>query len=296
MRASVKRIVAAGTVTMRHSADGIPEVLLVHRPRYDDWSLPKGKLNNGEYLPACATRETEEETAVSVRLGLPVAELTYPVGGGTKTVSYWQGNPAVSQPHEVGAEVDQIAWLSVTQALRQLSYPDERELIHRAVNLPPATPLLIVRHAKALPRGDWAKHKPDHKRPLDARGHAQSESLVELLGAYGVSRLGSSAATRCHQTLKPLAKTCDLSVEKHESLTEEVGLDPPTAVTKLIKSLAVQTAAGTATAVCGHRPVLPTMLAALGLPDQSFRTAEALVVHLGADATVHAVEMHSSPL
>lgn len=281
---------------MRHNADGIPEVLLVHRPRYDDWSLPKGKLNNGEYLPACATRETEEETAVGVHLRLPVAELTYPVGGGTKTVSYWQGRPTVSQPHEVGSEVDQIAWLSVTQALRQLSYPDERELIHRAVNLPPATPLLIVRHAKALPRSDWAKHKPDHKRPLDARGHAQSESLVELLDAYGVTRLVSSAATRCHQTFKPFAKARELDVERHEALTEEVGIDNPKGVSKLITTVAADVAAGTATAICGHRPVLPTMLTALGLPQQAFRTAEALVVHLGADGAVHAAEMHNSPL
>lgn len=296
MGVSGKRIVAAGTVTMRQGADGLPEVLLVHRPRYDDWSLPKGKLNNGEYLPACATRETEEETAVGVHLGLPVAQLTYPVGGGTKTVSYWQGHPAISEPHRIGPEVDKIAWLSATQALRQLSYPDERELIHRAVNLPRSTALIIVRHAKALPRSDWAKHKPDHKRPLDARGHAQSESLVELLAAYGVTRLVSSSATRCHQTFKPFSKASQLEIEKHEALTEEVGIDNPKGVRKLLAAVASEVAAGTVTAVCGHRPVLPTMLASLGLPERTFHTAEALVMHLGIDGAVHAAEMHTSPL
>ena len=74
-----KKVAAAGTVVLRPVADGEPEVLLVHRPRYNDWSLPKGKIDPDEYLAGCAVRETLEETAVDVRLGMPLDQITYPV-------------------------------------------------------------------------------------------------------------------------------------------------------------------------------------------------------------------------
>ena len=291
-----KHIIAAGTVTLRPGADGSVEVLLVHRPRYNDWSLPKGKLTSGEYLAACATRETDEESAVRVHLRAPVAEISYPVGGGTKSVTYWRGRPVSAQVHQAGTEVDQIAWLSVTKALRQVSYPDEREVIRQAVNHPRSTPLVILRHGKALARSQWSTDNPDQQRPLDPRGAAQSAALIPLLDAYGVERLVSSESTRCHHTLKPFGKARGLKVEKTAVLTEEVGVDQPKAVTALMRKLASRTAEGTAAAVCGHRPVLPTMLAALGLPDQAFHPAEALVVHLDSQAAVLAVEMHKSLL
>lgn len=291
-----KHIIAAGTVTMRPGADGAAEVLLVHRPRYNDWSLPKGKLNSGEYLAVCATRETDEESAVQVQLRTPVTELSYPVGGGTKTVTYWRGRPTSSRPHHPGAEVDQIAWLSVTKALRQVSYPDEREVIRQAVNVPDSTPLVILRHGKALARSEWPPDRADRRRPLDQRGEAQSAALIPLLDAYGVTRLVSSESTRCHRTLKPFGKARAIAVEKTAVLTEELGQSEPRAVTAFMRQLASVTAAGMATAVCGHRPVLPTMLAALGLPEQPFSPAAALVVHLGSDAAVVAVEMHKSLL
>ena len=72
MAKTTKEILAAGSVVFRRGADGQREVLLVHRPRYDDWSLPKGKLAADEYLAGCAARETWEETAARVRLGVPV--------------------------------------------------------------------------------------------------------------------------------------------------------------------------------------------------------------------------------
>lgn len=294
--AVAKHIIAAGTVTMRPGADGVTEVLLVHRPRYDDWSLPKGKLTNGEYLAACATRETHEESAVQVHLRAPVTELSYPVSSGTKSVTYWRGHPASVRRHRAGAEVDQIAWLSVTKALRQVTYPDERDVIRRAVNVPDSTPLVILRHGKALARSEWPQHRPDKRRPLDQRGEAQSAALIPLLDAYGVTRLVSSESTRCHRTLKPFGKARDLAVEKTATLTEELGESEPRAVTAFMRQVAAATAAGTATAVCGHRPVLPTMLAALGLPEQPLPPAAALVVHLGTDAAVVAVEMHKSLL
>ena len=79
-------VLAAGAVVIRKDA-----VLLVHRPRYGDWSFPKGKLDRGELAPVAAVREVLEETGVRVRLGTPLASQRYPAGSRIKTVSYWHG-------------------------------------------------------------------------------------------------------------------------------------------------------------------------------------------------------------
>jgi 8-oxo-(d)GTP phosphatase len=286
----VKRIVAAGTVTLR-TTNGVPEVLLVHRPRYDDWTLPKGKLEAGEYLATCAVRETEEESSVSSRLALPVTEITYPVGGGVKAVSYWVGRSTSERKHKPNSEVDQVGWFSVTKALRQTSYADERAVIRHAVNLPVTTPLVILRHAKALSRSDWSG--PDHDRPLDDRGQREAKELVALLDAYGAQRLVSSSAARCMKSLRPFAKVKGTEVEAQTALTEEDGVPHPKPVAKLLRKLAAETAeSGIPAVVCGHRPVLPTMLTALGIEPRSMPPATALIAHLGPGAEVVALEIH----
>jgi 8-oxo-(d)GTP phosphatase len=286
----VKRIVAAGTVTLRNT-NGTPEVLLVHRPRYDDWTLPKGKLEAGEYLARCAVRETEEESSVSTRLGLPVTEISYPVGGGVKAVTYWVGRPTEERKHKPNNEVDQVGWFSVTNALRQTSYADEREVIRQAVNLPATTPLVILRHAKAMSRSDWAG--VDHDRPLDERGQREARAVIPLLEAYGARRLVSSSAARCLKTLRPFAKARGLTLDAQSALTEEAGVPDPKPVAKLLRKLAAETAAsGVPTVVCGHRPVLPTMLSALGVEPHALPPAAALIAHLGPGAQVLALELH----
>lgn len=292
MAEAIKRIIAAGTVVLRPTEGRGPEVLLVHRPRYDDWTLPKGKLEAGEYLAACAVRETDEESATTVRLGLPIGEITYPVGGGVKAVSYWRGQTIKDQPHRPNNEVDQVGWFSITAALRQTSYHDERELIRQAVNLPESTPLVILRHAKAMSRSDWSG-APDHDRPLDGRGRRQSKALVALLDAYGVQRLISSTAIRCTKTLHPFAKARGLEVDCQSLLTEEAGVPDPKPVTKLVRKLAVETGeTGVPAVVCGHRPVLPAMLAALGVEPCVLQPGAALVAHLGPGGEVLALEIH----
>lgn len=286
-----KRILAGGTVTIRVT-DGTPEILLVHRPRYDDWTLPKGKLEVGEQLAVCAARETVEESAVSVRLGLPVGEISYPISSGIKAVSYWVGHPTAFGKLRPNNEVDTLAWFSVTNALRQTSYADERELIRRAVNLPAATPLVILRHAKALSRSEWSG-APDVERPLDERGRLQAKELPPLLDAYGVARVVSSAAERCARTVRPFAKARGLAVDLRAELTEESGVPRPKKVTAALAELARRTAAdGVPTVVCGHRPVLPAMFAGVGVEPAALSPASAMVVHLAADATVVAVELH----
>ncbi len=288
---AVKRITAAGTVVLRPGPGDEPEVLLVHRPGYDDWSLPKGKINADEYLAGCAVRETVEETAVAVRLGIPVDRIRYPVGGGEKTVYYWRASALREGRHKPNSEIDEVAWLPLRKALRRVSYADERPLIEQAAGLPGSTPLVIVRHGKAMLRANWTGR--DQARPLDERGRRQSRLLVPLLEAYGVGRLVSSSSVRCMKTLQPHARAHRLEVEGWTTLSEEQAEKNPKAVKILMRRLARQTGEhGLPTAVCGHRPVLPAMLAALGIPDRSLRPGAALVAHLDGAGEVLAVEVH----
>jgi 8-oxo-dGTP diphosphatase len=286
-----RRISAAGTVTFRPGTNGVPDVLLVHRPRYDDWSLPKGKVDPDEYLAGCAVRETWEETSAKVNLCVPVDRISYPVGGGVKEVSYWRARVADERRHRAGNEVDEAAWFSVPKALRQLSYLDERAVLQKAANLTDSVPLLIVRHAKAMLRSHWTGR--DQARPLDERGRRQAKLLVPLIEAYGVRRLVSSTAVRCGKTLQPFAKSARLDVEGWNALTEEQAKEDPKAVATMMRRLVADVAtSGVPTAVCGHRPVLPAMLEAAGVPVTALQPGAALVAHLTPAAQVLAVEVH----
>ena len=295
-RGKHKRVtMAAGTVAVRLRDGGEPEVLLVHRPRYDDWSLPKGKLNAGEYPAACAVRETREESGLVVRLGPPLDRVEYAVTGGRKQVCYWRADTAANDGFTPSDEVDKARWLPVSKAIVKASYPEEPALIRQAVALPTSTPLIVVRHAKAMPRDNWVG--PDSARPLDERGRSQSRALIDLLGAYGVRRLVSSSSTRCLRTLTPYARDPHLRIEGHDGLTEERAATAPDAVTKLMRQLVAEAvASGAPAAICGHRPVLPLMLEALGLADRRLRPAEAVVAHIGPDGVALAIETYKSPL
>lgn len=285
-----KETTAAGSVVLRPGS-AEQEVLLVHRPRYDDWSLPKGKTHPDESLPGCAWRETAEETGISVKLSAPVDRIQYPVGNGIKTVHYWRATAAANGDHEPGEEVDEIAWLPVSEAQRRITYLDERRLLHQALGQPPTTALLIVRHTKAMLRANWSKR--DQARPLDERGRRQAKLLAPMLAAYGVGRLASSTSVRCMKTLQPYAKASQLEIEGWTTFSEEQAEQNTKSVTTLMKRLVKETvASGVPLAVCGHRPVLPLMMAAVGLPERALKPGAAVVAHLDAHGEVVAVELH----
>jgi 8-oxo-dGTP pyrophosphatase MutT (NUDIX family) len=128
-RANVVR--AAGGVLWRRDADGQLEVLLIHRPRYNDWSLPKGKCDAGESDEDCGTREVLEETGIRVQLEEELPEVRYrDHKGRPKVVRYWRMRPVETPEQFVpNDEVDQIAWLPLPQALSRLTYDHDRELI-----------------------------------------------------------------------------------------------------------------------------------------------------------------------
>lgn len=254
-------IPAAGAVLWRAStADGAAtdavEVALVHRPRYDDWSLPKGKLDPGETEPVAAVREVEEETGYAAELGRRLASVSYPVEQGTKRVRYWAAR-ALGGEFVPNSEVDELLWLPVSAAMKRLQYPHDRKVLRRFAKHPADTrTVLIVRHAVA---GNKARYKGnDDERPLDKRGRAQAESLVGLLLAFGATDLHAAPRTRCHQTLEPMAEELGVTIADEPTLSEEAYADDPEAGRLRLAEIAKSDATPV---ICTQGKVIPDLIA-----------------------------------
>jgi len=277
-------VLAAGIVALKQTSSGL-KVLVVHRPKLKDWVLPKGHVEPGELAPETAYREFLEETGYQASVVRPIATVDYPVEQTIKRVHWFLGRlrPAPQSDVLNPAEISKVVWWRLDKALESLTYPDEREVLRQAAGLPQTQTLLVVRHGKALKRLNWKKE--DNLRPLSAVGKRQADLLPGLLWAYGVSDLASSTSVRCVQTLQPYAKGTGQSVAKLEALSEEGALADPAGVAEAMAHLrhkAMKT--GKTVAVCGHRPVLPAMLAALGVDGRyaAMKPGETLVVHLDA--------------
>jgi len=281
---------AAGAVPQR-GLGSEREVLLVHRPAYDDWSLPKGKAHSDELLPTTAIREVGEESAVQLRLGANLTPQRYPIGSAMKIVSWWVGVTLASGSHAPDSEVDKVRWMSPAEAEQTLTYCNERTVLAEAMALPDTTPLVIVRHAKALRRETWKKN--DARRPLSNRGHQQLPYLTQILKPFGVRNLVSSSSTRCQETLAEYATLIKATIKTEPLLSEEQATDQAVGVymTRLARAVG---ASGTPTVVCGHRPVIPAMLAPLGIPNHPLATASCVIAHLDARGTVVRTEWHDT--
>jgi len=195
-------------------------VLLVHRPRYDDWTLPKGKVQDGESDEECALREVKEETGLRCELRFPLPSTTYTDSRGRlKHVRYWAMD-AIDGSFGAGDEVDEIRWLDPSAAQRLTSYDRDRSVL-RGFGHDGSGLLLVVRHALAGHRKSWKGD--DSIRPLDERGLRQAAALVEQLAGHRFDRIASSPATRCVETVEPLAAARGLMVEAREELVEGQG-------------------------------------------------------------------------
>lgn len=313
--ATPELIAAAGTIPWRHGPDGL-EVALVHRPRYDDWSWPKGKLDPGEDWPTAASRETWEETGLRARLGRPLPPAEYVVldrwgAPQPKVVRYWAAT--TTGAGRLLNEIDEVAWLTPTAAHSRLDYSRDQDQLLAVVRadqggMLDTWALAIVRHAKAHARAGWPG-KDDRLRPLLPAGRIRASELVPLLSAYGVERFISSSSTRCAETLEPAARAARRTLRMRDDLSEE-GFEehPSAALARLDRVLRKSRPA----AICSHGPVIPPMLTALAerIDDRTdtadvadlleaahdnLGKGDALVVHLagvGEAATVVAAEWH----
>jgi 8-oxo-dGTP diphosphatase len=267
-------VLAAGVVVFRPGR----EVLLVHRPKYDDWAFPKGKLDRGEPAPVAAVREVAEETGLRVRLGVPLASQRYPASASrSKTVYYWTGRVVGDDDvsgYAPNHEIDGVRWVGYDKALALLTYDRDRDMLRAARKARRRTHAVIVlRHAAARSRRMWRDE--DSQRPLLKTGRHQAESLVPVLAAYDVTRLLTSSSVRCLETLTPYAEATGLPLETTRRLSEEG------ATSKSVQRFVDELIEGDDGAVmCTHRPVLPGVFDALGLENPRLEAGEMLVVHL----------------
>jgi 8-oxo-dGTP diphosphatase len=274
---------AAGAVVLRKG-----QVLLVHRPAYDDWSFPKGKLDRGEEAPVAAVREVLEETGLRVQLGVPLTSQSYPNGSRAKAVDYWVGRVVGDHDvsgYAVNSEIDEVAWVAVDKAERRLSYPRDGHTLHEALATGRKTrSLVVLRHGQARSRKSW--HKDDRKRPLLVRGTAQARAAAPVLAAYGVSRIVTSSSARCVDTVVPYAELSGHPVTRTDRLSEE------DATAKRVRRVVDELIAADEDCVlCTHRPVLPAVYDAIGIPREQHATGELVVVH-HRRGRVRALERH----
>ena len=255
-----KAVLAAGAVLWRCNDDAAaPEVALIHRPRYDDWSLPKGKVDPGETEPVTAVREVYEETGYTSHLGRRLASVSYPLEQGIKKVRFWAARQ-VDGEFTPNAEVYELIWLPVAEAMKKLGYPHDRKVLRRFAELPADTrTVLIVRHGTAGSKSRY--NGDDRKRPLDKHGRAQAESLVGQLLAFGATELYAADRVRCQQTLEPLAEELATTVHSEPTLSEEAYVQDRKATRRRVLEIALKTGeAGKTPVICSQGKVIPDLI------------------------------------
>ena len=256
---------AAGGVLWREGEDAI-EVAVIHRPRYDDWTFPKGKLSSGESDMDGAVREVLEETGYRVTIGRPLGEIRYmKTQGGTtrpKVVRYW-AMQADGGSFSKNREVDELRWVSAREAEEHLSHPHDEELLKRFISGPALTgSVLLVRHASAGDREKWAGD--DRDRPLDDTGWQQAQDLVRLLARFEIQQIVSADYARCVQTVAPFAEAVGLSIDEDDLFSEEGYPAHEQEASHLVRKLGESL---TTTVVCSQGDVIPDLLTRLAVED-----------------------------
>jgi 8-oxo-dGTP diphosphatase len=231
---------------------------MVHRPRYDDWSLPKGKLECGESTRLAAWREVGEETGARVALGRFLRTTKYKVGKERKIVSYFAAR-YLSGAFTPSEEVSSVRWLPVSDAASLMSYEHDQKVLEAFTALPAdLTTLLLVRHAKAGNRAEW--HDADELRPLSHNGRKQVPPIHTLASVYGADRVYASPLVRCVRTVQPVADDLGVKVVEEELLAEKAygGMEEAT-----VRRVLEIVAPGGVPVVCSQGGVIPDLLARL---------------------------------
>jgi 8-oxo-dGTP diphosphatase len=243
------------------------EVAVIHRPRYDDWSLPKGKLAPGETHIEGALREVHEETGFRVQPGRSLGEVRYlkKSGGAAreKIVQYWAMR-AISGMFSPNREVDRMEWLTVDQARETVTRGSDREVLERFALRPAMTgSVLLVRHASAGDRGDWSRD--DRLRPLDETGQDQAEELVRLLSRFGVEDIVTADLVRCEATVRPLGESIGVSARSEPLLSQDGFPGHEEEAVELIRGLGRP---GGAAVACSQRGVIDEIVGRLAEADE----------------------------
>jgi 8-oxo-dGTP diphosphatase len=262
---NTSEIMAAGAVLYRVNQDEF-EIALIHRPRYDDWSFPKGKIEFGESFLATARREVLEETGYAAKFGPLIAEIQYLAEGVPKRVKYWAAH-AISEPKSIAdiEEVDLLEWHSLKSAKAKLTHEEDRKVLKLFKDMSPGidknSTLILLRHAKALKRVEWIGDDGD--RPLDNRGQIQSEKFRSIYEAYGIDEIFSSDAYRCLETVKPLGRDLGINVGIASDISEyqySRDKEKPLKFAKKFLKASKEGESNKTVLLCSHNPVLPKIL------------------------------------
>ena len=262
---NTSEIMAAGAVLYRINQDEI-EIGLIHRPRYDDWSFPKGKIEFGESFLAAAYREVLEETGYAAKFGPLIAEIQYLAEGVPKRVKYWAAQAiSAAKPITDLQEVDEFEWHSLKSAKSKLTHEEDRKVLKLFKEISPGieqnSTLILLRHAKALKRVEWIGDDGD--RPLDNRGQIQSEKFRSIYEAYEIDEIFSSDAYRCLETVKPLGRDLGITVGIASDISEyqySRDKEKPLKFAKKFLKASKDSETPKTVLLCSHNPVLPKIL------------------------------------
>jgi 8-oxo-dGTP pyrophosphatase MutT (NUDIX family) len=255
-------VLAAGGVLWRRDARN-PEVALVHRPKYDDWSLPKGKAKLGEHLLVTALREVTEETGHRPRIGPHLTTVRYRVTSGcqlsNKVVTYWAMRCAGGS-FLASREVDAMEWLPLDEAAWRLSSESDRAVLRTFAHTRRDTePLLLIRHGATVAPPARPARRPEAQR-LNRSGREQAASLVPVLAGLGITDLLSADLPSCVDMLAPFAATTGLTVRREAQLTRDGFAGNERVVAARIRRDA---SSSHALVVCGGQRVITGLVSAL---------------------------------
>jgi 8-oxo-dGTP pyrophosphatase MutT (NUDIX family)/phosphohistidine phosphatase SixA len=245
-----------GALPWRIGRKGALEVLLIHRPAHDDWSIPKGKAEPGESARECAAREVLEETGFECRLGAELPSIRYEDSKNRiKTIRYWAA-AMESGSFTANDEVDAVRWLSLPAALRTITEPRDRPAIislgaqlQMQLGVRPVPELekmlLLVRGAQVTKRN--GEGSSDDGRMLAENGEYAARTLAALGSMFKIERVLSAPSARCVETVAELARQESLEVERSDHLTG----GSIAATLDLVAE-----ARGTGTVLCTHEGVM----------------------------------------
>ncbi|WP_158865397.1 NUDIX hydrolase [Leifsonia sp. AG29] len=262
-------IYAAGALCWRVVDDRIV-VLVVHRTKYGDVTIPKGKVDPGETLPETAVREIAEETGLRIALGVPLGISTYPLSSGRdKIVHYWAAevsDKAIERSTFVpNAEIAAIEWVTLKKARGYLTYERDVEILDGfealvRQGITSTFALIALRHGKAVPRDLW--EGSDASRPLTERGVKQAASDVGTIRAWNPKRILTSDAVRCVTTVAPLAAATGIKPRREAGISQDAYEEGRGEVRAIVgKRIRSRKTA----VLCSHGPVLPEILREIAL-------------------------------
>jgi 8-oxo-dGTP pyrophosphatase MutT (NUDIX family) len=255
-------VLAAGGVLWRRDSAN-PEVALVHRPEYDDWSLPKGKAKPGEHLLVTALREVSEETGYRPRIGPYLTTVRYPITSrgrrATKIAAYWSMRCSGGS-FGASREVDEMRWLPLDEAANRLSSAADRVLLAEFGRTRADTePLLLVRYGATVSGPPRFNGRPGSQR-LSRSGRDQAACLVPVLAGLGITELLSADLPACVDMLAPFAATAGMTVRRQAQLTAGGFAGNEHAVADRVRHDA---SCSQALVVCGGQRVIAGLVGAL---------------------------------